>query len=44
MEKRGLKSDRFIYQGLGGDEPVATNDTEEGRARNRRVEVIILNQ
>lgn len=44
METRGLKSDRFIYQGLGGDEPLSSNDTEEGRAKNRRVEVIILNK
>ncbi len=43
MEQRGLKADRFIYQGLGGDEPLAPNDTEEGRKKNRRVEVIILN-
>lgn len=44
MVARGLEPSRFVYQGLGGDEPVAPNETEEGRARNRRVEVIILNQ
>ncbi len=44
MVARGLEPSRFVYQGLGGDQPVAPNDTEEGRARNRRVEVIILNQ
>ncbi len=44
MVARGLEPSRFVYQGLGGDEPVAPNDTEAGRARNRRVEVIILNQ
>lgn len=44
MVARGLESSRFVYQGLGGDEQVAPNESEEGRARNRRVEVIILNQ
>jgi outer membrane protein OmpA-like peptidoglycan-associated protein len=42
MVDRGLAPSRFVYQGIGGDEPVAPNDTEEGRAQNRRVEVIIL--
>jgi outer membrane protein OmpA-like peptidoglycan-associated protein len=42
MAARGLRRDDFLYRGLGGDEPVASNETEAGRARNRRVEVIIL--
>ncbi len=42
MVKRGLPAERFIYEGRGGTEPVASNDTEEGRAANRRVEFIIL--
>lgn len=44
MVDRGLAPSRFVYQGIGGDEPVAPNTTEEGRAQNRRVEVIILNK
>ncbi len=39
---RGMEPIRFIYQGRGGREPLASNDTEEGRAKNRRVEIIIL--
>jgi outer membrane protein OmpA-like peptidoglycan-associated protein len=42
LEKRGFASSRFIYRGLGGSEPVATNETEEGRAKNRRVEIVVL--
>lgn len=42
MVKRGLPPDRFIYEGKGGTEPLASNDTEEGRAQNRRVEFVIL--
>jgi outer membrane protein OmpA-like peptidoglycan-associated protein len=38
----GMAPRRFIYEGRGGTDPVAPNDTEENRARNRRVEIIIL--
>jgi outer membrane protein OmpA-like peptidoglycan-associated protein len=39
---RGLAAPRFIYRGLGSSRPVAPNDTEAGKARNRRVEITIL--
>jgi outer membrane protein OmpA-like peptidoglycan-associated protein len=39
---QGIDSRRFIFEGRGGTEPVAPNDTEENRAKNRRVEIIIL--
>ncbi len=42
MAARGILLARMIYEGKGGDNPVATNDTEEGRRQNRRVEVILL--
>jgi OmpA-OmpF porin, OOP family len=38
----GMEAKRFIYQGRGAREPVAPNDTEENMARNRRVEITIL--
>lgn len=37
-----FNSDRFSkIQGHGSDKPVATNDTDTGRAKNRRVEVVM---
>ena len=39
---RGISSERFIVNGLGSEHPIATNDTTEGRAINRRVEITIL--
>ena len=39
---RGLPAGRFVFRGLGADQPIAPNDTEQGRARNRRVEITIL--
>jgi outer membrane protein OmpA-like peptidoglycan-associated protein len=37
----GVASSRIASQGMGSTVPVATNDTEAGRAQNRRVEVAI---
>ena len=40
LESRGVQT-RIQTRGLGEREPVATNDTDAGRQRNRRVEVAI---
>lgn len=37
---RGIDGGRLTAQGIGPSVPVASNDTEEGRARNRRVELV----
>ena len=42
LVSQGLEAERFIYEGRGGTQPVAPNDTEENMAKNRRVEIIIL--
>jgi outer membrane protein OmpA-like peptidoglycan-associated protein len=38
----GIEPDRFIYEGRGAAEPIGDNATSEGRALNRRVEIVIL--
>ncbi|MDR7134549.1 outer membrane protein OmpA-like peptidoglycan-associated protein [Lysobacter niastensis] len=39
---RGLNRDRFIVVGAGESRPVASNDTDAGRAENRRVEITLV--
>ncbi|HSW10157.1 MAG TPA: OmpA family protein [Bacillota bacterium] len=42
LEERGLDATRLSAAGYGEYRPVADNDTLEGMARNRRVDVVIL--
>jgi outer membrane protein OmpA-like peptidoglycan-associated protein len=39
---QGIDASRITAKGYGETKPVATNDTEEGRAQNRRTEVTVL--
>ncbi len=39
---RGVPSARLVTIGAGPDYPIASNDTEQGRAQNRRVEITIV--
>lgn len=41
LSGKGLVSGRFNVTGLGIADPIATNDTQEGRSQNRRVEFAI---
>ena len=41
---RGVDESRFVAHGYGPDRPVATNETSDGRARNRRVEIHLINE
>ena len=40
--ERGIAADRIEAEGRGETQPIDTNDTEEGRQNNRRVEIEIL--
>jgi outer membrane protein OmpA-like peptidoglycan-associated protein len=42
LESFGVPRARMMTRGYGFTQPVATNDTAEGRARNRRVELRIV--
>lgn len=42
MTQRGVESNRLIAVGYGASRPVADNGTQQGRAQNRRVEVLIV--
>lgn len=42
LKGHGVSPERMKYEGRGSHEPVATNATNEGKRKNRRVEVYIL--
>jgi outer membrane protein OmpA-like peptidoglycan-associated protein len=41
LATKGILADRFTITGMGIADPVATNDTDEGKSQNRRVEFAI---
>jgi outer membrane protein OmpA-like peptidoglycan-associated protein len=41
LSSKGLKSTRFITTGIGEVEPLASNDSPDGKSQNRRVEFAI---
>ena len=44
LVKEGIKVSRLSFKGYGETQPVATNDTEEGRQLNRRTEIKIISK
>ena len=42
IHEGGVSSKRLSYKGYGESRPIATNDTDEGRQQNRRVELNII--
>ncbi|WP_322060535.1 OmpA family protein [Paraburkholderia sp. J63] len=42
IEASGIAATRFAIQGYGDTRPLADNDTDAGRARNRRVEITLV--
>jgi chemotaxis protein MotB len=43
-KKFGVSRDRLSIAGYADTAPIASNDTEQGRARNRRADIVILNE
>lgn len=41
LESIGIPASRMVAESYADTEPVAPNDTEEGKARNRRVEIVV---
>jgi outer membrane protein OmpA-like peptidoglycan-associated protein/tetratricopeptide (TPR) repeat protein len=39
---KGINNNRLSFKGFGETKPIATNDTEEGRAQNRRTELSVV--
>lgn len=42
LVEHGIAAERMVAKGFGAAKPVASNDSEEGRALNRRTEVTVL--
>ncbi len=41
LNQRGVNANRIYYEGRGESQPIASNQTAEGKAQNRRVEIKI---
>lgn len=42
LTNKGIPESRLVWKGYGETKPVASNDTEENKAQNRRVEFVVL--
>jgi outer membrane protein OmpA-like peptidoglycan-associated protein len=42
LVSRGIAAERLVAEGWGPDKPIADNATDEGRARNRRIEITLI--
>ncbi len=44
LQEAGIQKNRLTFKGYGSNKPVASNETAEGRAKNRRTEFVILSK
>ncbi len=42
LEDHGIASDRLIARGFGATHFIARNETADGRAQNRRIELMLM--
>ncbi len=40
---KGVSDEKIFFEGLGSSHPIEGNETEDGRSKNRRVEILISN-
>jgi outer membrane protein OmpA-like peptidoglycan-associated protein len=41
LVQRGVAADRITAEGYGAGRPIASNDTADGQAKNRRTELVV---
>ncbi len=44
LVKKGINEERILTKGYGEKGPIASNDTETGRAQNRRTEIVVIEE
>ena len=44
LNTQGIPLTRLLFKGFGATNPISSNDSEEGRALNRRTEVVIISK
>ena len=44
LKIQGVSADRLLIDGKGSQNPIASNSTADGRAQNRRVEIVLVNK
>jgi OmpA-OmpF porin, OOP family len=44
MVADGIDAGRLDYAGFGQERPIASNDTDDGRAKNRRTELVVVSK
>ena len=44
LVQKGISADRMVVAGYGDSRPAETNDTDEGRATNRRTELRVISK
>ena len=41
LQNKGINADRLSTEGKGANAPISSNETEEGRKLNRRIEFVV---
>jgi len=44
LARRGVAAKRMTAVGFGAQDPIATNETDEGKAQNRRIEILVQSE